>query len=248
MVAATSLGALQRILFLYVPAGGDDLLLPALRAQGLAVTPALLAVDAVLPNTDADVVLIRSSELGPSARSAAQRLRRLRPHLPLILWARLTPDRLEDALNAGFDLWLPAETPVTGVTTQVQAICRLLGTRQRHDSELVTVKGVTIDFRRREATVAGQAVSLTPTEFRILGHLARQPGRATSHGELFRAVHGWDTAEREAKDVVKVHISRLRTKIEAAGGPHDFVGTVRGHGYLLERRTLGARVEAVPDA
>ncbi len=88
-----------------------------------------------------------------------------------------------------------------------------------------------------------EPLPLTPTEYRIVSYLARNPGRVIAHPELFREVHGYEASEQEAKDILKVHISRLRNKLAAAGIAEDVIVTVRVFGYLLERRTRHAEAD-----
>jgi DNA-binding response OmpR family regulator len=106
---------------------------------------------------------------------------------------------------------------------------------------VITIRDLAIDLGRREVRARDKQLALTPTEFRILAHLAKRPGRVVSHGEIFSEVHGYAVTDNEAKDILKVHIWRLRSKLaEAMPGPSPIVN-VRGFGYLLERRTARER-------
>jgi len=70
---------------------------------------------------------------------------------------------------------------------------------------------------------------LTPTEFKLLHHLAATPGRAISRGELYEAaLPEGDALER----AVDIHITNLRRKLRDAGAS-DPIATVRGIGYAL---------------
>ena len=57
-----------------------------------------------------------------------------------------------------------------------------------------------------------------------------------SHTELFQQAHGYEVSGQEAKDILKVHIWRLRNKLIAAGPDCDIIRNVRGFGYLVDRR------------
>jgi two-component system phosphate regulon response regulator PhoB len=87
-------------------------------------------------------------------------------------------------------------------------------------------RGVTIDRQRHRAWVDGGEVSLTPTEFRLLEVLLRQPGRAFTRHELMDSAIGEDAIVLER--TIDVHIKSLRRKLGDAG---DFIETVRGIGY-----------------
>lgn len=100
----------------------------------------------------------------------------------------------------------------------------------------VQVRDLTVDFTRFHVSFGGTSLAVTPAEFRILGTLAQRAGRVVPTNVLFREALGYDAAAQQAKDILKVHIRRLRNKIREAGGADDYVCNVRGFGYLLERR------------
>jgi two-component system phosphate regulon response regulator PhoB len=89
--------------------------------------------------------------------------------------------------------------------------------------------GVKIDRVRHRVTVHGTAVDLTPTEFRLLECLLRQPGRAFSRHQLMDAAIGEGQIVLER--TIDVHVKTLRKKLTAAGGSPDLIETVRGVGY-----------------
>jgi two-component system phosphate regulon response regulator PhoB len=106
---------------------------------------------------------------------------------------------------------------------------RALQRRAETGSEPVGViehLSVRIDRVKHKVTCAGQEVELTPTEFRLLECLLRQPGRAFSRAQLMDAAieEGAIVLER----TIDVHIKSLRRKL---GGKGDMVETVRGVGY-----------------
>lgn len=104
--------------------------------------------------------------------------------------------------------------------------------RRREDREtgptgdVLECQGVAIDRHRHQATVDGVELSLTPTEFRLLEVLLRQPGRAYSRHDLMDAAIGEDSVVLER--TIDVHVKSLRRKLGSAA---DLVQTVRGVGY-----------------
>ncbi|MFN8556780.1 MAG: response regulator transcription factor [Dehalococcoidia bacterium] len=227
----------ERILFLYAATPGVDAAVRMLRSTGLTVMRAPVAVTASWPETAIDAAVVRSDSYGETAITAAQRLKAAQPRAPLVLWAPYLPLEHADALQAGYDVWLPDDAPTAALVAQLQAFARLRSAsfRDAHGG-IVTVRGVTIDFGRHSVAVNDTPAPLTPTEYRILAFLGRSPGRTVTHLDLYREMHGSDGAEQDAKDAVKVHLSRLRSKLIAAGAPDDIIITVRGFGYRLERR------------
>jgi two-component system phosphate regulon response regulator PhoB len=97
-------------------------------------------------------------------------------------------------------------------------------------------QGVKIDRVRHRVTCNDEALDLTPTEFRLLECLVRQPGRAFSRHQLM------DTAIGEGSIVLErtidVHIKTLRRKLAEAGGRGEVIETVRGIGYRFREDML----------
>ncbi|MGH2598428.1 MAG: winged helix-turn-helix domain-containing protein, partial [Dehalococcoidia bacterium] len=173
----------------------------------------------------------------PSVMAEALRLlrRRQTPVGALVLAgddARMASERLEVA-----DAALPASSPLPLIVAQLRALARLLATEPpMGEPEVITVRDLTIDLEHREVRTGGRSIELTPTEFLILALLARRRG-VVSHADIFREIHGDEIAnERDVKNMVKVHMWRLRAKLAEALPGRDVVINVRGFGYLLERR------------
>jgi DNA-binding response OmpR family regulator len=87
---------------------------------------------------------------------------------------------------------------------------------------------VSLEPDRRLVTIAGGMVELTATEFDLLAHLMRSPGRVFTREHLLSAVWGYEAAA--GTRTVDVHISQLRTKL----GDASPIRTVRGVGYAVD--------------
>ena len=94
------------------------------------------------------------------------------------------------------------------------------------EGDVVAAGGIEIDRAQHRATVRGEELNLTPTEFRLLWVLVRQPGRAFSRHELMEAAMGDDALVLER--TIDVHVKSLRQKL---GSRADQIETVRGVGY-----------------
>ena len=94
------------------------------------------------------------------------------------------------------------------------------------EGEVVAAGGVEIDRAQHRAIADGGELNLTPTEFRLLWALVRQPGRAFSRHELMEAAMGDDALVLER--TIDVHVKSLRQKL---GGRAEQIETVRGVGY-----------------
>jgi DNA-binding response OmpR family regulator len=85
-----------------------------------------------------------------------------------------------------------------------------------------------IDLGSHTVSLAGQPISLTPTEYGLLEILAQAPGQSTSLKQLIEEGLGYDPNDPQAQETLRVHISRLRRKLDAR-----YIMTVRGGGYAL---------------
>ncbi len=115
------------------------------------------------------------------------------------------------------------------VMARVRAVLRRASAALESGDAPLRVGPLEIDRRAVSASVNGQDLQLTPTEFRLLSHLAAAPGRAFSREELLQAaLPDSDALER----VVDAHLAGARRKLEAAGAA-GLLHTVRGVGYRL---------------
>ena len=89
---------------------------------------------------------------------------------------------------------------------------------------------VTLDPARRRVQADGVDVLLTATEFDLLAHLMRRPGRVFTREELLGSV--WGYAAHAGTRTVDVHVAQVRSKLdEASALARDVIRTVRGVGY-----------------
>jgi len=92
---------------------------------------------------------------------------------------------------------------------------------------------LTVDMKKRVVLLGDRPLTLSPTEFSVLAHFVRNPDRAIPCAELVRECLGYEATEQEARPVMRVHIHRLRQKIEADSEKPKKLVTVRAAGYML---------------
>ena len=80
-----------------------------------------------------------------------------------------------------------------------------------------------------------ETIHLTPAEGRLLRVLIENPGRVFTHRELVLLVQGYDTSQREAPEILRPLVSRLRHKLEPFSALSESIVSVRGTGYLYEQ-------------
>lgn len=129
--------------------------------------------------------------------------------------------------NMGADDYVAKPFKVKPLLSRIKALLRRQNADASNDDRL-EIHGIEIDRLSHTVSVDGQQLELTPTEFRILWTLARQPGRTYSRLELLDLARGEDANALER--TIDVHIRALRQKLDAKG---DVISTVRGIGYRM---------------
>ncbi len=118
---------------------------------------------------------------------------------------------------------------------RVKALLRRADVRKAPEkAEAFEFKGLRIDLKSYEVTVNGRNVNLSPTEFKLLRFLSRNPGRVYSREQILDQVWG-DESFVEPR-TVDVHIRRLRAQIEPDENSPNYIVTVRGAGYKFMDR------------
>ena len=95
------------------------------------------------------------------------------------------------------------------------------------------IRDLKINKASRQVTRAGEVINLTPTEFDILSTLMDQPDTAINSIALVKIVRGYEATEADARAIARVHIHRLRHKIEVDPANPQYITTVAGGRYLL---------------
>ena len=128
--------------------------------------------------------------------------------------------------SVGADDYVVKPFSMRVVMERVKSLCRRNDRSSNGGADLVNRSGVSIDRLKHRASVDGRPIDLTPSEFRLLDTLIRNPGRAFDRAELIESALGGDTLVLER--TIDVHIRSLRKKMGVAA---DYVETVRGVGY-----------------
>lgn len=146
----------------------------------------------------------------------------------LMLTARREePDRIR-GLSLGADDYLTKPFSPAELVLRVAAILRRSSAAPAANSDILSIGPMKIDRAAMTVGVDGNAIELTPTEFKLLLTLAERRGRVQGRGHLLETV--WEAAPDIQTRTVDMHVQRLRTKLGAAG---DLIETVRGFGYRL---------------
>ena len=137
-------------------------------------------------------------------------------------------------LDAGADDAVVARVEPSVLAARVRALLRRAGAVARSHGSIV-IRDLVIDLEKYQVSMSDAVVPLTPTEFRLLAVLAQHAGRVVDPRALLSAAHQHDYSERDAQNLVKVHIANLRRKLNDSRS-NPYILCVRGFGYMLERR------------
>jgi DNA-binding response OmpR family regulator len=143
---------------------------------------------------------------------------------------------LVPTLDAGADDAVVSRVDPAMFMARVRALLRRTRLMNGRRTNRTMIRNLVIDFEEYEASLAGRALPLTPTEFRLLAVLAQQAGRVVDPRALLSAVHRHDYDKRGATNLVKAHIANLRTKMSDSGRQNPYILSIRGFGYMLNRR------------
>lgn len=154
-----------------------------------------------------------------------RKLREARKKTPvLMLTARARIQHRIEGLDAGADDYLPKPFDLNELFARLRALIR----RSAGDvSNVIEVKGASIDLAARTVKVAGQVVELTAREYVLLEHLVLRRGKLVTRTELYD--HLFDENDTSLSNLLDVHVSNVRKKLG-----HEFITTRRGHGYCVE--------------
>jgi DNA-binding response OmpR family regulator len=151
----------------------------------------------------------------------------------LMLTARAAELEKVRGLKAGADDYVTKPFGRQELLARVEAHLRRTGSREEQPGTYADGL-VTIDFAQREVTVGGQAVSLTPLEFKLLATFVRHPNQVLSHEQLLELV--WGDALTGSRARTKLYVGYLRQKLAAGGEDASPIETVRGFGYRYRPR------------
>lgn len=164
--------------------------------------------------------------------------------LVVVVWPGVSVTDSVTLLDTGVDYVAGSYQPDL-LAAQLRATLRRYG-RPRSAPAIIELGQLRIDLGQRRVTVNERQVDLTPTEFSVLRVLAERPGTVLPAGEVMQQVIGAHITEPEAQDLLKVHIHRLRHKLEADPEQPRFIRTVRGHGYMYAFERRSAERAAAP--
>lgn len=209
-----------KVVQLYLSRDGYDVItaydgLEALRLARES-RPDLIVLDLMLPEVDGLQVC---------------RTIKFETDVPIImLTAKTTEHDRITGLDLGADDYMPKPFSPKELAARVRAVLRRLPEAALECGPRVIDHGeIRIDFAKYEVSFSGKPLNLTPTEFRLLGTMARNPGEVFSRAELIDRIFGYDFEGFDR--TIDTHILNLRRKLEPELSNPKYIVTVFGAGY-----------------
>ncbi|MEH7374854.1 response regulator transcription factor [Neobacillus drentensis] len=181
------------------------------------LNPDLIILDLMLPDISGEEVC---------------RLVRKESDVPiLMLTAKSAEDDRINGIVMGADDYLTKPFSPREVVVRVQAILRRVKKSEKVERLEFNGKSLVIDLIKKEVTVKGDYITLTPIEYKLLTNMAVNPGRVYSRMDLLEKIQDEGMYYEGYERSVDTHIKNLRKKIEMDSRQPDFIVTVFGMGY-----------------
>lgn len=139
-------------------------------------------------------------------------------------------------LNVGADDYITKPFNPLELNARVKSVLRRytqLGAIAEKKDTVFKIGGLRVDDDRKEVTVDGEVVKLTPMEYRILLLLVQNPGKVFSIGQIYERI--WKEEAVSGDNTVAVHIRHIREKIEINPKDPRYLKVVWGVGYKIDR-------------
>ncbi len=191
--------------------------------EGLKVAfnghPDLVILDVMLPGIDGTEVCRRLQELAD---------------IPIIMLSALSSENdVVKGLVVGADDYITKPYSLAELSVRVRNVLRRhTAPSPQSKASVLTVGPLVIDLARHKVTAHSEPVDLTPTEFRLLSYLARNPGTVIPHRTLLHEV--WGPEYGDQVDYLHLYIRYLRQRVERDPSKPEIIKTEWGVGYYVE--------------
>ncbi len=211
--------------------GIQDMLSYSLEVDGFKLHSAYTAKDGweSIENRHVDIVLLDWMLPDRSGIDLLYRIRKYYSKLPVIMiTARAEEEDRVLGLDVGADDYITKPFSVRELKSRIQAVLR----RSQPDEQPIQFGDLYLDPASHRVKVNEQAISLPPTEFRLLHYFMSHPERVFTRGQLLD--HAWGTHVYVEERTVDVHIRRLRKNLEPYA-LDALIQTVHGRGYRFSK-------------
>lgn len=214
--------AILRFLKPFLQAEGYAVLEARTGREALALAsshePQVILLDLGLPDMDGEEII---QALPPWSRARV-----------IVVSARGREQDKVSALDLGASDYLTKPFSLAELAARIRALLRRGATADSPPPASYQFGDLTIDIEAHVVSLGGQEVHLTPTEFKMLAFLARHAGKVVTHGQLLKEV--WGKHSQGQEHYVRIHVHKLRQKIEPDPARPRHLHTETGVGYRFK--------------
>jgi two-component system, OmpR family, alkaline phosphatase synthesis response regulator PhoP len=202
-----------------------------LKRDGYKVLTAYTGTDALKTARESrpDLIVLDLMLPGMNGLDVCETLRKESDVPIIMLTAKTTEDDRLKGLNLGADDYVTKPFSPRELAARVRAVLRRQPDAMARSSEVIRHGDLVIDFGKYEAVINSKTLSLTNIEFKLLGIMAKEPGRVFSRAQLIERTAGYDFEGFDR--TIDVHVHNLRKKLEADPQAIHHIKTVYGAGY-----------------
>ncbi|MFP5223400.1 MAG: response regulator [Acidobacteriota bacterium] len=214
--------AILRFLKPFLQAEGYDVLEARTGREALALAsshePEVILLDLGLPDMDGEEII---QALPPWIRARV-----------IVVSARGREQDKVSALDLGASDYLTKPFSLAELAARIRALLRRGATTDAASPAGYQFGDLCIDIEAHVVRLSGEEVHLTPTEFKMLAFLARHAGKVVTHGQLLKEV--WGKHSQGQEHYVRIHVHKLRQKIEPEPTRPRHLHTEMGVGYRFK--------------
>ncbi len=210
----------------------QELLLADLKLEGYTVVAMEDGLEALekARSMKPDLIVLDLSLPSMSGYDICRALRQEGSDVPIVmLTARGQETEKVVGLEIGADDYIVKPYGSMELIARIRALLRRHN-RQREKIQKIEFADIKVDFKRMEATKAGQPIALTSKEFKMLELLLRYRGEVVTRDQCLEEVWGYEDDEKPSTRTVDTHILQLRQKL-SPGAPDSLIASVHGSGY-----------------
>lgn len=222
ILAVDDEAAILRFLKPFLQAEGYAVLEARTGREALALAsshePEVILLDLGLPDMDGQEII---QALPPWSRSRV-----------IVVSARGREQDKVSALDLGASDYLTKPFSLAELAARIRALLRRGATADAPPPASYRFGDLSIDIEAHVVRLSGEEVHLTPTEFKMLAFLARHAGKVVTHGQLLKEV--WGKHSQGQEHYVRIHVHKLRQKIEPDPARPRHLHTETGVGYRFK--------------
>jgi two-component system response regulator RegX3 len=212
-----------------------DAIAYALEKEGYQVVRAETGREAMgkAKRSPPDVVILDLNLPGVDGFEVCRSLRERSTVPILVLTARDAENDLLRAFELGADDYVTKPFRYREMLARVRALLRRTRGYLSTDEGRINLGQLQIDLNGHQVALDDRPLALTRAEFRVLARLVEQCGHVLCCRDLLQHALGYDASEAEAREIMRVHIWRLRSKMDCTPDDAEYIHNIRGIGYMI---------------